>query len=322
MTEEKIFALLGLLGAKHATKTGQWIKASCPLAWVRHEKGSDTNPSFGIKIEPQGKSICNCFACNVKGELGTLLTELLFETRKGNAPKLKLAEAFKLVEEENELGYFDHGDWHLGPKGERQVVPWPEQWLASFQQAVDVPRARNFLHSRGVHIKLSIDLDLRYDSAGDMVGFPIRTAEGKLAGMRGRLIEPSGDFRYYDYTYKGVSNTSLVWLGEDKADITKPVVVVEGPFDYAAVFPVYPHVLANLSASLSERKARRLATAVLVLSLFDNDKAGELAYKELCKHIGKTTVVRRVQYPTKHVKDPGELDRAEIFSMLSTYIDI
>lgn len=322
MTEEKIFALLDLVGAKHAVKTGQWVKASCPLAWVRHEKGTDSNPSFGIKIEATGKSICNCFACNVKGELSTLLTELLFEIHKGNGPKLKLAEAFKLVEQENEAGYFDHGDWHPGHKDERQVVLWPESWLASFHPAVNVPRAMKFLHSRGIHVKLAKELDLRYDSAGDMVGFPMRTAEGKLAGMRGRLIEPAGDFRYYDYRWKGVSNTGLVWLGEDKADLAKPVVVVEGPFDYAAVFPVYRHVLANLSTGLSERKARRLATAVEVLVFFDNDKAGDLAGIELRKHIGKATVLRWVKYPDKHVKDPGDMDRAAIFSALSQYVTI
>jgi DNA primase len=322
MTEEKVFALLALLGAKHATKTGQWVKASCPLAWVRHGKGSDTNPSFGVKIEPHGKSICNCFACNVKGELSTLLTELLYEIRKGNAPKLKLAEAFKLVEEENEAGYFDHGDWYPGHKDERQVVPWPEAWLDSFQFAVDVSRAKEFLHTRGVNAKLAKELDLRYDSAGDMVCFPFRTSEGKLAGMRGRLIKPAGDFRYYDYKWKDVSNTGLVWMGEDKTDFTKPVVVVEGPFDYSAVFSVYPNVLANLSTSLNERKARRLEPAVEVLVFFDNDKAGELAYVELRKHIAKTTVVRQMPYPSKKVKDPGEMSRADIFSALSKFVTI
>lgn len=313
---------MGLIGAKHVVKTGQWVKASCPLAWARHEKGTDTNPSFGIKIEPTGESICNCFACNIKGGLSTLLTELLFELRKGSGPKLQLAEAFKLVEEENEAGYFDHGDWSPGQKAEKQVVAWPEDWLKSFPLTGGINRATAFLSKRGVSLKLSKALDLRYDSAGDMVGFPFRSVDGKLAGMRGRLIEPHGDFRYYDYRWKGVSNVGLVWMGEDKAEFTKPVVVVEGPFDYAAVFSVYPNVLANLSTGLSQIKARRLETAVEVLVFFDNDKAGDLAGIELRKHIGKRTVLRWIKYPSKKVKDPGEMDRAEIFSLLSKYVDL
>lgn len=311
-----------LIGAKNITKTGQWVKASCPLAFARHASGKDSNPSFGIRIEPTGQSICNCFACNVKGGLSTLLTELLYELRKGNGPKLKLAEAFKLVEEENDAGYFEQGDWNPQVKDEKQVVEWPEDWLSSFKLAMSVPRAYEFLFKRGVTSKLAAELELRYDSVGDMVGFPIRTAEGKLAGMRGRLIVTAGDFRYYDYKWKGVSNTGLIWLGEHKVDMGKPVVVVEGPFDYAAIVPVYRNVLANLSTGLSERKARRLATAVEVLSFFDNDLAGELAEKELRKHVGKVTVVRKVHYPSKDVKDPGDMSRDAIFAALTQYVDI
>ena len=311
-----------LIGAKNITKTGQWVKASCPLAFARHASGKDSNPSFGIRIEPQGQSICNCFACNVKGSLSTLLTELLYELHKGNGPKLKLAEAFKLIEEENEAGYFPQADWNPGAKEEKQVEVWPEDWLQSFKLAMSITRAHDFLLRRGVTPKLAAELELRYDSVGDMVGFPLRTTEGKLAGMRGRLLVPSGDFRYYDYKWKGISNTGLVWLGEHKVDMAKPVVVVEGPFDYAAVFPVYSNVLANLSTGLSERKARRLTTAVEVLAFFDNDFAGDLALATLRKHLGKQTVVHRVWYPSKDVKDPGEMSRDAIYAALADFVSI
>lgn len=44
----------------------QWLVAKCPFAEYLHEYGTDTNPSFFIKIAPDGYSGYNCFSAETK----------------------------------------------------------------------------------------------------------------------------------------------------------------------------------------------------------------------------------------------------------------
>lgn len=326
MNKENILALFECLGVKNLQFGEEWVRGSCPLAFARHQKGTDKRPSFGVKIDDAGESICNCFSCNTRGNLNTLLTELLFESKKGKAPKMNLAGAFRLVEDENERGYLVQQDWTYGKAAQDHFRAFPEGWLESFPWASASKRATAFLKARGVPLKLANELEIRYDTDRDRVCFPFRAHGGALAGMRGRMIDPpNDDMRYHDYRYQKHSNVGLVWLGEHVIDYAKPVVVVEGPFDYTSVYAVYPNVLANLSTGLNHNKAIKLAPAVEVLCFFDNpliDMAGKLAYEKLCHHIGKETVVRQIQYPDNKLKDPGEIDRATMHGILADYVNL
>jgi len=179
-----------------------------------------------------------------------------------------------------------------------------------------VPKAMAYLNSRGIDPAFWDFFDLRYDATKDTVCFPIRTSTGKLAGMRGRFLKPVADFRHFDYKWNHINNTALVWLGEHHIDFLKPVVVVEGQFDYAKVFQVYHNVLSNLTSSLSVPKIKKLQNAVEVISFFDNDAAGGIAH-ELLQH--KLGPLRRVVYP-KGSKDPGAMTVNQLIESLGQLV--
>jgi hypothetical protein len=54
-------------------KVGDWVMAPCPLARWTHEKGSDSNPSFGVHVHDSDTSIFNCFTCHKKGPMSYFL---------------------------------------------------------------------------------------------------------------------------------------------------------------------------------------------------------------------------------------------------------
>lgn len=41
----------------------EWASAPCPLAPFLHSGGTDSHPSFGISISPEGRSVWYCFSC-------------------------------------------------------------------------------------------------------------------------------------------------------------------------------------------------------------------------------------------------------------------
>lgn len=70
MNDEQIRQWATLLGiGKPIVSSGQWLTFRCPLAIWKHEKGTDKNPSFGIKNTPGPSSRVHCFSCNYSGDL-------------------------------------------------------------------------------------------------------------------------------------------------------------------------------------------------------------------------------------------------------------
>ncbi len=75
MNREQVIQFLNLLGADNMVEAGVWVRSSCPLAPKWHVKGTDENPSFGIRIDPSGESFYHCFTCG-SGTLTSLLSKL------------------------------------------------------------------------------------------------------------------------------------------------------------------------------------------------------------------------------------------------------
>lgn len=324
MNEKNIEAFLSLLSVHNGTLKGDWVIASCPAAFARHKSGKDDNPSFGIFNNPTGRSGYNCFSCNLRGNsLGDLLVELVYETNKfEGAPYMELAKAFELVEHENEQGYVST-EWSGKVVDAPEFEAWPEWWLETFMPASKNIDAMEYLISRGITPATVKALDLRYDTSKKTVCFPFRNASGDLAGMRGRFLTPSGNFRHYDYKCNGVSNTATTWMGENHINFLKPIIVVEGQFDYATVFRVYRNVMANLTTSLSWPKVNKLKSAVEVIEMFDYDVAGRTAGNLLEEQL-KGTAVHHFDYK-KYLKsekdtDPAEIGAGKLGKFLSDYV--
>lgn len=323
MTAENAIRLLNLLGIHNAMVVGEWCRASCPLAFHRHKSGKDANPSFGIHVDPHGKSGYSCFGCNIKGaDLSGLLDEIVYALQRPERPppEMNLSEAYKAVDAENEIGYYDVA-WSDGTP-EKQFEEWPAWWLESFQSVARFPQAKAYVEGRGVPLALALDMDLKFDPMQNMIGFPYYNIAGRFAGMRGRSIFNVGNV-HYDYTCNKVNNAKLVLLGEHLIDWSKPVVICEGEFDRATIMRVYSNTVANLTASLSAEKLKTLEMAVSLVGFWDSDKAGEMAAEKMHKRFG--SVYCDVEYPEHDPEqkfDPNKLPLSIIRKMLAPLVPL
>ena len=291
----------------------------CPFAEWRHSSGQDSHPSFAIRAAKGEPPYFTCFSCHSNGPLSNLTEELRFLS-KGPQVKYRFGEAVQYLYsyDEDEDEYVLVTDKYAAKAD--PVVEFPEEWIASFIPATSSPLACEYLQYRGVTWSTAVALDLKFDPVRKAVVFPVRDFQGRLVGARGRYLYPTPHgSRYHDYPYKGHSNTGLVWLGEDRVEWKLPLVVVEGNFDFTSVRQVYPNVVAGMTANVSSEKIARIQPAWKVLSMADNNEAGDLLTSRLSSRLAKTTVVTKVQYEGS---DPGSLNADYLAWVLNNSLSI
>jgi len=305
MIASKIKLLLVSLGTKPSGDRGKWVEAPCVLAPWRHLGGVDAHPSFGIKAEDKKKSICKCLSCGFGGDL----MDLLFALREGmkRYPHLafSLAEAASIVS--SELDDLDLAINEIPEYGEplpKLDKVFPEQWLATFKDFAVFPDAVNYIRSRGVSTGVAKELGVKFDPLQRRICFPFRNFKGELMGLQGRAIDGGVELRYYQYGYKGDRNLHC-WMGESMVDLDKPVVLVEGPIDFARVFATYKNVVASFTSGLSIEKVKRISEAESVITFYDYGSGGNAARKRISEVLGKVPIKHLI--PTLEEGDPGNL---------------
>jgi len=281
--------LLKALGAKHVTVGSRWVSCRCLLAKWTHQSGRDENPSFGLSVLEGGRSKWNCFTCgsgSVEELLGTL--ELYYKKIPDHGLNFKAAHDVLAHENDNMVPLpafleFKKNDQHL-------FQEWPEYCVDEYPKVYTHVDAVQYLKTRDVHGVPEIqwaEFDLRWDNKDRRIIAPFRNVYAKLAGMRGRGIDPNitGWKKHFDYPWNGVRNTRLVWFNEQSLQIDGPVVVVEGQFDCMRVAQSYPKVVANLTAMPTPSKLNRLLQSSSMVLIADPDATGErsrIAYRDFC----------------------------------------
>lgn len=308
---------LQCLGAKQIQFSGSWVRASCPLALWRHQSGKDSRPSFGMEYK---KDRYLCFSCRSHGSPMKLVMEMLHLAK--DYPGIDLAKAMELLPDKDDPeGYTPAPDWNDKPEAS-PVNIWPEEYLSSFPKAIDIPRALEYLKSRGVGSFMTSFFDIRYDHGGDRICFPIRNQSGYLVGMRGRRIVDGSGVKFHDYSYHGKRNPHL-WLNAHQVDLSLPLIIVESSFDCVAVYRHYTNVVAPLSASVSIESAKWLTAASEVILFFDNDAAGRYASQELGAYLSKFVPVSTIQYPEDMAgADPGSLPTDVLRGLLAEKVNL
>lgn len=313
MKSKSIESLLLLLNSRKTGTRGSWVLGHCVLGPWNHG-GRDQDPSFGIKENSKGRSICKCMSCGFGGDLMDLVMEVKRLQAKSYAPGYNLALAGPMVlNETDEIDLVldaipEYGD--PIPDGEE---PFPDWWLASFFLASSFPEAIDYLASRGVSPKMAAALDLRYDPTKRRVGFPFRDFRGRVMGMQGRAIDASNDLRYYQYGYKNHRN-STVWMGEDRVDLDRPLVLCEGPLDYSSIFRCYDNVLASFTSGLSLERLRRIRDASEIITFYDFGKGGTAARTRISEFFGNIPVSHII--PTAQQDDAGNMTFEEVVAVL------
>ena len=293
----------------HYQRTG-WVVARCPLAPWSHDGGTDKTPAFAIRVEP-GDAMCHCFACDFHGRMSELLVLMALRNKMRKAPKsyeFKEAQALLDAHEsdyELDFGGPDIGEALFEKKAEGDFHAFSEDWLASFPKALDIPFARQYLADRHVPDDLAEAMDLRADTSQKRVCFPVRNFEGVLGGLHGRAVNPQVEPRYRMYLSPEKTNNPDLWLGEHWVDFTRPIVVVEGPFDLISVARVYDNVVSPLFASPSNAKLKRMQSALEWVTLLDRGTGGNKGRQRISKALKHDHVVTHL-LPPEGYKDPGE----------------
>ncbi len=326
MRPEKIKVMLSMLGSNViGTRTG-WVLATCPLRW-KHPSGPSM--AFAVSTDLKKKSHCKCFGCGYSGELTDLLMDIQYALKKHKDYehffKLHLASPLVASEfEDMELTMQDVPTFEAKPRGVQTV--FPTQWLASFKPILKFPDAVEYCASRNVLQATLVDLDVRYDPVQERVCFPFRNFNGEIMGLQGRYIGAGkvkddkhdiGHLRYFQYGYQGKRNMH-VWMGENTVDLSKPVVLVEGPFDYARVYQHYPNVLASFTAGLAMTKIRRVAEATRIITFYDHGTGGDSARASIRKYLTGMPIVDLI--PSAKEGDPGAMSPQRIDALLKEHV--
>lgn len=321
MQKQTILELLSLVNSKPAPSQNRqgWVIAKCPFAPWLHESGKDEHPSFGVTIS-NGASKFNCFSCQQRGELYDLIRKIRDVKGKDQDPRYKLQQALELVLEQDEDG-IDIPEYKVGAKfgtDEVSTIPFSEEWLSTFMSAAKSPDALAYLKTRQINAKVAKKLDLRFDTHDRRVCFPYYDRDGVFAGLHGRAIDKDNPLKYKVYLYNGARNPN-VWCGEEFMDLSKPLLIVESVFDWASALRVYDNVICSRSAGIPHLMINRIKGAVEVVTLYDNDKGGDMARKALSKNITNPLLHLK---PPEGVKDPGEMTIEQLRGTLGGFLDL
>jgi hypothetical protein len=316
---EKITEFLTIVGIKNANRykrTG-WVVSQCPLGPWNHENGKSGLEVFGVQIE-SGDPKCNCFACGFHGTLGSLV-QRMFGLNKIN-PKMeaKWGDARAITEAadaEFELDLDIPGIEEVLAGNMKPLHEFPSWWLDTFPPALGSADACNYLQKRDVAPIVSKMLDLRWDPNQRRICFPVRDFKGRLVGLHGRAIDEEADLRYRMYL-QAKKNNPIAWLGESWVNLDMPIVVVEGPFDLAAVLGVYSNATSPLFATPSYEKLRRMSDAQTWITFFDRGAGGDSGRERVNKALSKKTHLIHHLHPPKGKKDPGAMSNQELQDIL------
>ena len=324
MSPEKTIKFLKLLGAKvPASQTrGGWIISSCPLGSWQHEHGKSNAGAFGVKKE-QGDPLSTCFSCGWHGSLRDLTMYMSYLNKRDHRVDVAFKEANALIdvaESEAELN-LDVPDIEEMLFGEKEsLCVFPDWWLSSFAPVAGVGWAEDYLAQRAVSPAMALALDLRADLSQKRICFPVRGFTGQLFGLHGRAVNEADPIRYRMYRY-AKRNNPIVWYGEHWIDRTRPIVVVEGPFDAASVLRVYDNVTSPLFVNPSLDKIKRMSDGLEWITLYDRGKGGDTGRAKVSKALHRDHVVRHLE-PPKGRKDPGVMTVPELTEVLSPYVQL
>lgn len=279
-----VAAAMRELGIEIVRIEGGEVWAHCPAHRARTGK-TDRNPSFSVNQE---RGVFLCFSCGYQGAFPTLVADLL-----GLEPVA--AEAWT-----TRHGTLDKVARVLRPAVvERWTAPEPSLAGYCFPPAA-------VLAARGLDDDGAARYGLLWDPESDGWILPIRDARGQLLGYqykRGRLVRNRP---------RGIAK-ALTLFGAH-AFTGDTVILVESPLDCARIWSAgIPGAVASFGAVVSDAQIDllvRLSDRVVIA--LDNDDAGRQNADLVAHRLRGRAAVRFLRYPTRPVKDPGEMTDREI----------
>jgi 5S rRNA maturation endonuclease (ribonuclease M5) len=312
-----------------------WVNTKCPLAPYVHSGGSDTRPSFGISISPDGPSVWWCFGCSSRGlRLGWLLHSLWVADGRypKQAARIYAREELAKLPETEEKDVEAPDRW--ARKAPEQVEPLPLTVLKRYpllqgRADYEARRIRQWLIAdRGVEEWVQNACGLRYHADNQSVIFPLTDVRGDVFLLRERnrkekrMWQVSPDVAGFpELDFPRLRDVG-VWFGMHMIDWTNPVMLVEGEIDAMRLMSLgFLNVIASAGSSVTEAQIDALAASTLILG-YDADKGGQFAHNRITDRLkGRVSLFLAdwslaMKDSASACKDAGDLPDREALSLV------
>lgn len=288
------------------SRNGVEWNVRCPIHGERHA-------SLRLNIE---KGLFLCHGCGAKGGMARLAKALGVPYRYDKTQ----AGMFMLLNKLEKLR-----------KGTKEEPPafLPESTLDRYAIPTRYWTDPIRTGGRGLNAETVEAFDLGYDPINDYVTIPIRNLYGNLIGVTKRYLDPDAHPRYKDPAgFQKGQNLFGSWFAAESDSPT--VVLTEGPIDAIKVWQAGHVGMGVYGSRITEHQImimRRMGVVSTVL-FFDNDKAGEKAFRQAkgwTQHEGtqewtytpetdlrRFFVVKRAEYTGVRGKDPASLTDAQV----------
>ena len=300
MTEHDIIRCLGILGCRKVRPRGVEVWSTCPNEGG-HQRGSDNNPSFSVRVEPSAASPCSCFACDLKDVFEHLVSlRGIHGFAKSIGPKLYRPDDFYALPASNKGVFFSDDTSPFFPP-ERGLIPYRG-------------RVHRTILDRGFTVDTAKAWELGVDSDGRRAIFVVRDRKGRLRGISGRATEKgqkpkylhySWDTRHLQFTLRKEYGrildfekfaVSRVLYGEhmicwdNVSDERRFIVVCEGPTDVLWLWQAGYQAVAVQGSSISAEQCQTLLDLLpmggaIVLGA-DGDAAGHKLTNGIRERLG------------------------------------
>ena len=290
---------LHVAGASKVRVGPEWVKSTCPVAYMRHGGGRDEHPSFAVRIEVGGESRCRCLACGYHGPLYPLAWKL------SNPRLFALAQVNNMADwgEEVPSGLQGRVSKMVGaywggapePKGvvdlAKKNEPLEEALLEEFQP---LPKwVQNYLDDRGMREETITAWELGYHPEKGRLSIPIRDGEGNLVALSGRALKEQRP-KYLHSKFK----RDLILYGMHLAE-GDTAYLCEGFFQAIAIWQLGKRTpFARMGTHLSKNQAQIILDGFKELVIVpDGDEAGYKSADELANRLCDRIPVRVAAMP-------------------------
>lgn len=315
MNGPDLLELAHKLNMRRARVGASNLVASCPFAPFTHLKedgsyGQDKDASFGIKIEPNGQSVFNCFACGETGDLMQLCHEL------GNLRRVDYTAVEEWVFEVEEVqtiatacnlfeGMEDLDERPRGRKRRQRMELRKQDVYGEHELAIFEHPAPPYAKERGLTDEAIKSWDLRHDPEKKRLVMPVRSMDGKLVGIKGRSYVDDPD-KYLNYLGSiGGRYFFGEWMLPPLEDL-EYIVLVEGEFDVMHIWMAGYPVLGIMGGKLTNAMVKKLRAWGIDLVIYaDPGSTGDKWARRVISDLGDELSIRRVMLG-KDSRDPAE----------------
>lgn len=338
MDKNNIIEFLSILGAKNIRASNysgfpswDWVNASCPLASITHNKGTDRHPSFGILVNGKGESVYRCYTCNDDVQpLSGLVHNLWVLGIPNWEEAMRVYGECEVFSSPSVDGIFSK--WENLNAGAKKVEV-PESVLCRFPLlsgafGFEAKRCGCYLfEDRGVPKKIQDMFSLRYSDNDRSILFPRIDKDHKIWWLRARSRVAKSFFSVSPsyVAEKWGGSQGLEWgdssrfFGEQFLT-EEPVFIVESETDVLRLYSLGVSNVVATGGGVQKTQLDRLYHNVVILA-FDADLTGLKNRIKAEKYLKDYSTVFIMDWGVIGVKDAGELEsKADFDKVFNTKV--